>query len=327
VRSIRQRYRTQRQNIVNFIRTNNIYPQYEGIYLDIRHSEGPKLSEVFINFLRSVYESYAFEQGWQIEEISSQPSHLRLLIHSSQALSHLIGEIGTHSWNTTQGELGHGSGLYRRAGGDNEKRRMIRLQVELSPFSFFQYNMSLSDVQIEQFNSTRGNGGQKRNKTSSDVRATHTPSGITVEVTESRTLQENRRVALDRLKEQVYSHYQQAHDNTLRNSFLQVQYIETNRAARTFHIKENRITGLDSIRLPLRAGISRLDNLTPQEIYPSLRSNANRHFDSAGNQALENMLSHILAIEREISEDTDSIPFQELFLEIEDLAQLGASFQ
>ena len=43
-------------------------------------------------------------------------------------------------------------------------------------------------------------GGQHRNKTESAVRLTHPPAGVTVTATERRSQQENREVALERLR-------------------------------------------------------------------------------------------------------------------------------
>ncbi|MGD0464596.1 MAG: peptide chain release factor-like protein [Tepidisphaeraceae bacterium] len=48
-----------------------------------------------------------------------------------------------------------------------------------------------------------GPGGQKRNKTSSAVRLTHAPSGISVIAGESRSQHRNRQVAINRLRHQI----------------------------------------------------------------------------------------------------------------------------
>jgi peptide chain release factor len=50
---------------------------------------------------------------------------------------------------------------------------------------------------------TGGPGGQHRNKASTAVRATHRPTGTVVVVDEERYLRENRRLALQRLRERV----------------------------------------------------------------------------------------------------------------------------
>ncbi len=51
-----------------------------------------------------------------------------------------------------------------------------------------------------------GPGGQKRNKTSSAVRLTHQPSGISAIAGESRSQQRNRQVAIGRLRHQIALH-------------------------------------------------------------------------------------------------------------------------
>lgn len=53
------------------------------------------------------------------------------------------------------------------------------------------------------FHKASGNGGQKVNKTSSAVRLTHAPSGVTVSSAESRSQHENRRYALKALRMKI----------------------------------------------------------------------------------------------------------------------------
>ena len=57
-------------------------------------------------------------------------------------------------------------------------------------------------VTIETYRS-RGPGGQRKNKVETAVRLKHLPSGITVIATEHRSQAENRRLALERLRERL----------------------------------------------------------------------------------------------------------------------------
>ncbi|MGD0387449.1 MAG: peptide chain release factor-like protein [Tepidisphaeraceae bacterium] len=60
----------------------------------------------------------------------------------------------------------------------------------------------LADCRLETFRGS-GPGGQKRNKTSSSVRLTHVPSGLSVVAGESRSQHRNRQAALDRLRRKI----------------------------------------------------------------------------------------------------------------------------
>jgi ribosome-associated protein len=57
-------------------------------------------------------------------------------------------------------------------------------------------------VVIETYRS-RGPGGQRKNKVETAVRIRHLPSGITVVATEHRSQSDNRRLALERLRERL----------------------------------------------------------------------------------------------------------------------------
>ena len=57
-------------------------------------------------------------------------------------------------------------------------------------------------IVIETYRS-RGPGGQRKNKTETAVRLTHVPSGIVIVATEHRSQSQNRRLALERLRERL----------------------------------------------------------------------------------------------------------------------------
>jgi len=58
------------------------------------------------------------------------------------------------------------------------------------------------EVVVETYRS-RGPGGQRKNKTETAVRLTHLPSGIAIVATEHRSQAENRKLALERLRERL----------------------------------------------------------------------------------------------------------------------------
>lgn len=70
----------------------------------------------------------------------------------------------------------------------------------------------------QDFHKSSGRGGQKVNKTSSAVRLTHIPSGITVVCSESRSQRENRRIALNKLRKTAALSLRQAPDDAPDNA-------------------------------------------------------------------------------------------------------------
>lgn len=66
----------------------------------------------------------------------------------------------------------------------------------------------------QDFHKASGHGGQKVNKTSSAVRLTHIPSGITVVCSESRSQRENRKIALKKLRKTAALTLRQEPDDT-----------------------------------------------------------------------------------------------------------------
>jgi hypothetical protein len=69
----------------------------------------------------------------------------------------------------------------------------------------------LAECRWEAFRGS-GPGGQKRNKTSSAIRLTHKPSGLSVVASESRSQMQNRKRALARLRHKIATHFREPVD-------------------------------------------------------------------------------------------------------------------
>ena len=83
-----------------------------------------------------------------------------------------------------------------------------------------------------------GSGGQHVNKVSSAVRATHTPSGISVFVQESRSQLQNKKIARERIREKLEKHQGEKLLEVVNQTWSQHHELERGNPVRTF-------TGMD----------------------------------------------------------------------------------
>lgn len=91
----------------------------------------------------------------------------------------------------------------------------------------------LQDVRIETIRSS-GPGGQNVNKIESAVRATHTPSGLTVLARECRSQKENRQLAIERLKRKLQSTEEATRSNARRQLWQNHSALERGNPVKVF---------------------------------------------------------------------------------------------
>lgn len=82
------------------------------------------------------------------------------------------------------------------------KRRNWFVRVGEAPYVSGPLVVDEADVRFEAFRGS-GPGGQHRNKVSTAIRATHLPTGITVEASSERSQMLNRKAALEQLSERL----------------------------------------------------------------------------------------------------------------------------
>ena len=122
-------------------------------------------------------------------EFSDYHQSILLSIQSSSIPSWLTTWIGSIQYT--------GESLFRP--GHRRKNWFVGVQVMSEPESD---NWSLTDVHFETFRAS-GPGGQNVNKVASAVRVTHPASGLSVAAQDARSQLENKRLALERLKNRL----------------------------------------------------------------------------------------------------------------------------
>ncbi len=97
-------------------------------------------------------------------------------------------------------------------------------------------DIDLKDVVFQTMRSS-GAGGQHVNKVSSAVRATHLPTGINVQVMDTRSQLQNKQIALQRLQERVSTINASSQRSSSRSNWEQQIQIERGNPIRTFEGK------------------------------------------------------------------------------------------
>jgi len=157
-------------------------------------------AEDFARMLRGMYEGYASNKGWRVMELHSNEND-----HGGYR-NVLISIDGKGVY----GKLKHEAGVHRLVRispfNANAKRQtsfaLVEVLPKLSPTD--EIELSPDDLEVS-FARSGGAGGQNVNKRETAVRITHTPTGISVHVSNGRSQQANREQAEELIKAKLYA--------------------------------------------------------------------------------------------------------------------------
>ncbi|MBU1868625.1 peptide chain release factor 2 [Patescibacteria group bacterium] len=167
--------------------------------LSIHAGQGGTEAMDWVTMLLRMYLKYCDHKGWKTEIIQETPGEeagiksVSTEISGKYVYGYLKHEHGTHR-------------LVRKSpfNADHLRQTSFAL-VEVIPAIEENTELELfpEDVEIQTFRSS-GPGGQHANKTESAVRAIHKPTGLTVNVSNSRSQLTNRKTALGLLRGKLY---------------------------------------------------------------------------------------------------------------------------
>ena len=212
--------------------------QISTVIMEINGAVGGEEAKLFAAELCHLYETFVISKGWTFSEINRSGSDMggvqkvSVQIEGSKCYQFLRHEAGVHRVQRVPKTEKTGRMHTSTATVHVLPIRKSQVEIEIPP----------KDLKITSMRAT-GPGGQHVNKTETRCAITHIPTGITVECQETRYGDENKKRALQKVKQLLWlrekDKIMQEYQNTKKS---QVSSADRSEKLRTYNFQQDRIT-------------------------------------------------------------------------------------
>jgi peptide chain release factor 1 len=216
--------------------------------LELRAGAGGDEAKIWANDLLRMYTRYCENKNLKIEFVDdlvikiSHNTKLKLTFTDPQTNQEQTLEKTFYAYEL----LKHEAGVHRvqRVPTTETQGRIhtSTASVAILP-EIKSHEIKIRDEDLHwEFMRSSGAGGQSVNKTSSAVRLIHEPSGIVVRVSQERKQLQNRAIALELLRSQLWTIEEEKRVNKIENARLAIGKSMRAEKIRTYNFPQNRVT-------------------------------------------------------------------------------------
>ncbi|XP_052067685.1 peptide chain release factor 1-like, mitochondrial isoform X1 [Mytilus californianus] len=235
-KAINQQINDMKQQILDILVPDLKYDKNDAI-LEINPGVGGEEAKLFTLDLCNMYQKYISYKGWSVELETSQSkesgglAYARLLISGYDVFKTLKYESGIHRVQRVP-ETERGGRIHTSTSAVAILPQPTEIDIIINP----------NDLHIDTFKSS-GPGGQSVQKNDTAVRLTHTPSGVVTSSQESRSQIQNKKSAMNRLREKLYEIEFNAQMSKMKSQRkVQVGTKGRSEKIRTYNFPQNRVT-------------------------------------------------------------------------------------